>query len=36
MTNFKRQLRLERREETILIIIALVVPLAMVPALMGY
>lgn len=36
MSNFKRQLRLERREETILVLIALIVPFAAVPAMMGF
>ncbi len=36
MTNFKKLTRRELREETILVLLALVVPLAMVPAMMGY
>jgi hypothetical protein len=36
MTNFKQQARRELREEMILICIALIVPLAAVPAMMGF
>jgi hypothetical protein len=35
MTNFRRQTRRERREEVILMIIALTVPLVAVPAMLG-
>ncbi len=35
MTNFKRQTRRELREEVILIILALITPLAVVPAMLG-
>jgi hypothetical protein len=35
MTNFRRQIRRERREEVILLIIALIVPLVAVPAMLG-
>ena len=35
MTNFRRQTRRERREEVILMITALIVPLVAVPAMLG-
>jgi len=36
MSNFKKLARRELREETILVALALIIPLAMVPAMMGY
>jgi hypothetical protein len=36
MKTFKKRVKRELREELILVFIALIVPLAMIPAMMGY